>query len=265
MARGGVDRRGGGGRDLVVDDAALVPARRGRVHGRRRGAGGGAPGYPVRRHVHHRSRGRRGASAAALARGLRFIDAPVSGGVPRAMDGTLAIMVGGAAEDVRRRCPCFPDGGQRVSCGAGGARRGRQALQQLDRGRGRGRVSEAFRIAEGFGVDPKVVTDVICKSSGHTFLMEHMHPVPGMVERRRRARATGRVHDRSDVQGPGPRRGCGPQRCGFPCLRRPPPSRCIGSRPRTASAARISRASTRCSSRRPNTLLSELGGGLRPP
>jgi 3-hydroxyisobutyrate dehydrogenase len=44
-------------------------------------------------------------------------------------------------------------------------------------------VSEAFRIAEGFGVDPKVVTEVISKSSGHTFLMEHMHPVPGMVER----------------------------------------------------------------------------------
>jgi len=44
-------------------------------------------------------------------------------------------------------------------------------------------VSEAFRIAEGFGVDPKVVTDVIAKSSGNTWLMEHMHPVPGLVVR----------------------------------------------------------------------------------
>ena len=42
-------------------------------------------------------------------------------------------------------------------------------------------MSEAFRIAEGFGVDPKVVTEVISKSSGHTFVMEHMHPVPGLV------------------------------------------------------------------------------------
>ena len=42
-------------------------------------------------------------------------------------------------------------------------------------------VSEAFRIAEGFGVDPKVVTEVISKSSGHTWVMEHMHPVPGLV------------------------------------------------------------------------------------
>jgi 3-hydroxyisobutyrate dehydrogenase len=44
-------------------------------------------------------------------------------------------------------------------------------------------VSEAFRIAEGFGVDPAVVTEVISKSSGHTWLMEHMHPVPGLVAR----------------------------------------------------------------------------------
>ena len=29
-------------------------------------------------------------------------------------------------------------------------------------------MSEAFRIAEGFGMDPKVVTDVISKSSGNT-------------------------------------------------------------------------------------------------
>src|SRR5439155_1133025 len=42
-------------------------------------------------------------------------------------------------------------------------------------------VSEAFRIAEGFGVDPKTLTDVISKSSGNTWVMEHMHPVPGMV------------------------------------------------------------------------------------
>src|SRR5262249_16042486 len=44
-------------------------------------------------------------------------------------------------------------------------------------------VSEAFRIAEGFGVDPKILTDVIAKSSGSTWLMENMHPVPGIVAR----------------------------------------------------------------------------------
>jgi 3-hydroxyisobutyrate dehydrogenase len=44
-------------------------------------------------------------------------------------------------------------------------------------------VSEAFRIAEGFGVDPKLLTDVILKSSGNTWVMEHMHPVANIVPR----------------------------------------------------------------------------------
>src|SRR5207245_7535503 len=37
--------------------------------------------------------------------GIRFVDAPVSGGVPRAQDGTLAIMVGGEAKDVEEARP----------------------------------------------------------------------------------------------------------------------------------------------------------------
>ena len=42
---------------------------------------------------------------AAGKRGARFIDAPVSGGVPRATDGTLAIMVGGDARDFEEARP----------------------------------------------------------------------------------------------------------------------------------------------------------------
>ena len=42
-------------------------------------------------------------------------------------------------------------------------------------------AAEEKFVAEGFGVDPKVLTDVISKSSGSTFVMEHMHPVPGLV------------------------------------------------------------------------------------
>jgi 3-hydroxyisobutyrate dehydrogenase len=44
-------------------------------------------------------------------------------------------------------------------------------------------VSEAFRIAEGFGVDARILTDVIARSSGNTWVMEAMHPVPGLVPR----------------------------------------------------------------------------------
>ncbi|PYN96698.1 MAG: 3-hydroxyisobutyrate dehydrogenase [Candidatus Rokuibacteriota bacterium] len=103
-------------------------------------------------------------------RGVRFVDAPVSGGVPRAEEGTLAIMVGGAGKDV-------------VHVGPVGSGEVAKLCNNLIAGVAAVAVSEAFRIAEGFGVDPKVLTDVIAKSSGHTWLMENMHPVPGIVAR----------------------------------------------------------------------------------
>jgi len=123
-------------------------------------------------------------AAAARERGVRFIDAPVSGGVPRATDGTLAIMVGGAAEDVKEARPALEAMGANViHVGPVGSGEVVKLCNNLIAGVAAVAVSEAFRIAEGFGVDPKVVTEVISKSSGHTFVMEHMHPVPGMVER----------------------------------------------------------------------------------
>jgi len=123
-------------------------------------------------------------AAAAGERGLRFIDAPVSGGVPRATDGTLAIMVGGATADVEEARPALSAMGANViHVGPVGSGEVVKLCNNLIAGVAAVAVSEAFRIAEGFGVDPKTVTEVISKSSGHTYLMEHMHPVPGLVER----------------------------------------------------------------------------------
>jgi len=123
-------------------------------------------------------------AAAAGERGLRFIDAPVSGGVPRATDGTLAIMVGGATADVEEARPALSAMGANViHVGPVGSGEVVKLCNNLIAGVAAVAVSEAFRIAEGFGVDPKTVTEVISKSSGHTYLMEHMHPVPGLVAR----------------------------------------------------------------------------------
>jgi 3-hydroxyisobutyrate dehydrogenase len=121
--------------------------------------------------------------AAALAeRGARFLDAPVSGGAPRATDGTLAIMVGGAARDFEEARPVLSAMGTNViHVGPVGAGEVAKLCNNLIAGVAAVAVSEAFRIAEGFDVDPKVLTDVISKSSGNTWVMEHMHPVPGLV------------------------------------------------------------------------------------
>jgi 3-hydroxyisobutyrate dehydrogenase len=123
--------------------------------------------------------------AAALAeRGARFIDAPVSGGVPRATDGTLAIMVGGDKSDVDEARPVLSAmGANIIHVGAVGSGEVAKLCNNLIAGVAAVAVSEAFRIAEGFGVDPKVLTDVISKSSGNTWVMEHMHPVAGLVPR----------------------------------------------------------------------------------
>jgi len=119
---------------------------------------------------------------AVVRRGARFIDAPVSGGVPRAVDGTLAIMVGGDARAFEEARPVLSAmGANIIHVGPVGSGEVAKLCNNLIAGVAAVAVSEAFRIAEGFGVDPKVLTDVISKSSGNTWVMEHMHPVPGLV------------------------------------------------------------------------------------
>jgi 3-hydroxyisobutyrate dehydrogenase len=123
-------------------------------------------------------------AAAAAERGLRFIDAPVSGGVPGATDGTLAIMVGGSATDVEdARSALAAMGSNVIHVGTVGSGEVVKLCNNLIAGVAAVAVSEAFRIAQGFGVDPKVVTEVISKSSGNTWVMEKAHPVPGLVAR----------------------------------------------------------------------------------
>jgi 3-hydroxyisobutyrate dehydrogenase len=116
-------------------------------------------------------------------RGIRFLDAPVSGGVGGATAGTLAIMVGGAATDLEEARPALAAMGSNIfHVGAIGAGEVAKLCNNLISGTVAVAVSEAFRIGEAFGVDPQILTDVIAKSSGATWVMEHMHPVPAIVE-----------------------------------------------------------------------------------
>src|SRR5713226_7343112 len=114
-------------------------------------------------------------------RGVRFIDAPVSGGVGGATAGTLAIMVGGAAGDFAEAKPALDAMGTNIiHVGTVGAGEVAKLCNNLIAGAAFVAVSEAFRIAEAFGVDPKILTAVIAKSSGATWVMEKNHPVPGI-------------------------------------------------------------------------------------
>jgi 3-hydroxyisobutyrate dehydrogenase len=122
-------------------------------------------------------------AARLQAAGLRFLDAPVSGAVPRAVAGTLTIMAGGEARDLEEARPALGAMGSTIiHVGAVGSGEVAKLCNNLVAGVAMVAVSEAFRIAEGFGVDPRILTQVIAKSSGNTWVMEHGHPVPGMVE-----------------------------------------------------------------------------------
>jgi 3-hydroxyisobutyrate dehydrogenase len=115
--------------------------------------------------------------------GIRFLDGPVSGGVGGATAGTLAIMVGGDAGDLEEARPVLAAMGSNIiHVGAVGAGEVAKLCNNLVSGSALIAVAEAFRIGEAFGVDLQVLTNVIAKSSGATWVMEHMHPVPGIVD-----------------------------------------------------------------------------------
>ena len=104
----------------------------------------------------------------ALSRfGIGIIDAPVSGGVKRATDGTLAIMVGGNSSSVERAHPILRTFGQSVlTIGALGAGHAMKALNNYVSAAGLVAVCEAVVVGQSFGLDPQVIVDVLNVSSG---------------------------------------------------------------------------------------------------
>lgn len=122
--------------------------------------------------------------AATLAtKGVRFLDAPVSGGSIGAQNATLAIMVGGRVEDLEFARPALSAmGANIIHVGEVGAGEAAKICNNLITGVAAVAVAEAFRIAEGLGVDAGILTEVISKSSGNTWVMQKAHPVPGVVE-----------------------------------------------------------------------------------
>jgi 3-hydroxyisobutyrate dehydrogenase len=117
--------------------------------------------------------------AALKETGVAFIDAPVSGGVTRAADGTISIMVGGDKAAIERARPLFEDVGENVfECGRLGAGHAMKALNNMLSALSVFATTEALLIGKRFGLDPAVMTDTINKSSGRNNATEvkfHQH------------------------------------------------------------------------------------------
>lgn len=99
---------------------------------------------------------------AGAERGLRVLDAPVSGGEKGAVDGVLSIMVGGAEADVAAAASVFDAVGATVErVGGPGAGQYVKAANQLLVGGTFALVAEAIVLMEAAGVDARAGIDVI--------------------------------------------------------------------------------------------------------
>ncbi len=99
--------------------------------------------------------------------GISLVDAPVSGGVRRAADGTLAIMAGGDPADIARARPLFEAMGKSIfSTGPVGSGHAVKALNNYVSAAGLQAACEAAIIARAFGIDGNVLVDVLNASTG---------------------------------------------------------------------------------------------------
>ncbi len=101
-------------------------------------------------------------AAACEAAGVDFLDAPVSGGEPKAIDGTLAIMVGGKKEVFERYSDLLGVVGDSVVlCGDYGAGNTTKLANQIIVAANIEAVGEALVLARKAGLDPGVVFEAI--------------------------------------------------------------------------------------------------------
>jgi 3-hydroxyisobutyrate dehydrogenase len=111
--------------------------------------------------------GTRELGALLAERGVGLIDAPVSGGVKRATDGTLAIMVGGDPALLDRCRPVLETMGKQIfATGPLGSGHAMKALNNYVSAAGLVAAVEALMIGERFGLNPAAMVDILNVSTG---------------------------------------------------------------------------------------------------
>lgn len=97
----------------------------------------------------------------AAERGVRYVDAPVSGGETGARDGSLAIMAGGAAQEVAALADVFAPLGRLTHIGPAGTGQLAKLANQLIVASNICAVAEALVLAERGGADPAKVREAL--------------------------------------------------------------------------------------------------------
>ncbi|NLS10701.1 NAD(P)-dependent oxidoreductase [Nesterenkonia sp. MY13] len=116
--------------------------------------------------------------------GIHLVDAPVSGARERAVNGTLAIMMGADDDDAATRATPVIEAMSRAIYRTGklGTGHAMKALNNFVAGAAVAATSEALTAGERFGLDPAVMVDVLNDSTGQSFITSHVlgpHVVQG--------------------------------------------------------------------------------------
>ncbi|MGE4278773.1 MAG: NAD(P)-dependent oxidoreductase [Magnetospirillum sp.] len=112
-----------------------------------------------------------GRELAAL--GLGLVDAPVSGGVKRAINGTLAIMAGGDSALVERATPILQALGSVYATGPLGSGHALKALNNYVSAAGLAAAAEALLVGQRFGLEGETITRVLNASTGRNNATEN--------------------------------------------------------------------------------------------
>lgn len=115
--------------------------------------------------------------------GLRFVDAPVSGGISGAEQATLAFMIGGDADDVEQaRTYVEPMAGKIFAAGGPTTGTAAKIANNLMVHINLLANSEGSQLAARLGLDPQVFHDIVSASSGRSWAQQVWYPVPNILE-----------------------------------------------------------------------------------
>jgi 3-hydroxyisobutyrate dehydrogenase len=107
---------------------------------------------------------------------ISLVDAPVSGGVKRAVAGTLAIMAGGEPEAITRCRPVLARLGQVFCSGASGSGHAVKALNNYLSAVALAATAEAMMAGASFGIEPTVMLEILNHSTGRNSATEQKYP-----------------------------------------------------------------------------------------
>lgn len=121
--------------------------------------------------------------AAAEAKGIAAVDAPVSGGVAAAAAGTLAFMCGGQQAACDAAKPVLEAMGANIfRAGDAGAGQVAKICNNMLLAIHMTGTAEALQLGMDNGLDPAVLSNIMLKSSGCNWSLEKYNPVPGVMD-----------------------------------------------------------------------------------